>query len=398
MFRKVSTGISVAALGIILAARADVAPEPISKVPTDMPTAHMVNSGYKVVEVASGLDRPWSMAFLPDGSMLVTERPGRLRIIRGGKLLSDAVANVPTVYTKSPSKLYQAGLFDVVLHPKFAENNILYLTYASGNDGANATRVMRARFDGKALLDAKVIFEARPLKDTANHFGGRMAFLPDGTFLLTVGEGFEYREKAQDLSTDLGKIIRLNDDGSVPKDNPFVAKKSALPEIYSLGHRNEQGLIYDAINSRVLETEHGPQGGDELNVIEPGRNYGWPVITYGMDYTGAYVTPYTAWPGMEQPRVQWTPSIAPSGLALYTGDKFANWKGDLFVGSLKFMQLRRLDLDESGRVQGQEILMSETKQRIRDVRVGPDGFLYVATDHEPGEPSGGRVLRLEPAG
>lgn len=375
------------ALGFAGSALADVAPDPIRRAPPPPTDGKVVKTGYKVVEIAKGLDHPWSMAFLPDGAMLVTEREGRLRIIRNGQLLPQAIAGVPAVHTGS-----QAGLFDVVLHPKFAENQILYLTYAHGTNAANATRVARARFDGAALLDLKVIFEASPKKDTNNHYGARMAFLADGTFALTIGDGFEYREKAQDKTSHLGKIVRLNDDGSVPQDNPFVSQKGAALGLLSTGHRNQQGLAFDAASGRLYETEHGPKGGDELNVIESGKNYGWPLITYGMDYSGAYVSPYTERPGLEQPIVQWTPSIAPSGLAVYRGDKFPAWDGDLFVGALAFKHLRRVDLGAHGEVLGEEKLLTELDKRIRDVRVSPDGFVYVTTDD-----ASGSVLKLEPA-
>lgn len=365
------------------AAYADVAPPPDRPAPPKAAEAPVVKTGYKVSEIAKGLDHPWSLAFLPDGSILVTERAGRLRIITGGKLRPQPIGGVPPVHTGS-----QAGLFDVVLHPKFAENQFIYLTYAHGTPSANALRVARARFDGSALQDLKVIFEAKPSKDTNNHYGAKLAFLGDGTFALTIGDGFEYREKAQDLSSHLGKIVRLNDDGSVPSG---VAFANAAPGIFSLGHRNQQGLAYDGETGRLYETEHGPQGGDELNIIEPGKNFGWPVITYGMDYSGAYVSPYTARPGMEQPVLVWTPSIAPSGLAVYRGDKFPGWNGDLLVGALAFKHLRRIDIDERGEVAGQSQLLTELGARIRDVRVSPDGFIYVTTDD-----AAGRVLRLEP--
>jgi glucose/arabinose dehydrogenase len=349
--------------------------------------AKVVKAGYKVTEIAKGLDHPWSMAFLPDGSMLVTERQGRLRLIKGGLLQPQPIGGVPAVHTGS-----QAGLFDIVLHPNFAQNNIVYLTYAAGTAAANGTEVARARFDGSMLQDLHVIFKAAPLKDTDNHYGGRMAFLADGTFALTIGEGFEYREKAQDLTSDLGKIVRLNEDGSVPQDNPFIGQAGVRPEIYSWGHRNEQGLIFDAQSGLLYETEHGPRGGDELNIIVAHKNYGWPVITYGMDYSGAYVSPYTQRPGLEQPVIYWTPSIAPSGLAMYRGEKFPAWKGDLFVGALAFRHLRRVHLDERGNVVNQEELLNDLRWRIRDVRAAPDGYLYVCTDE-----ADGRVLRLEPA-
>jgi aldose sugar dehydrogenase len=374
-------------------ALADVAPEQVGPAPPA--PAPAVEEGYKVSEVAEGLDHPYSIAFLPDGSMLVTERAGRLRLIKDGKLVTTPIAGVPPVHTGS-----QAGLFDVVLHPKFAENNTLYLTYAHGTAAANATRVMRARFDGQALSDQQVIFEAKPLKDTNNHYGGRLVFLPDGTFVLLIGDGFEYREQAQNLGSHLGKIVRLNDDGTVPADNPFAGREGVRPEIWSYGHRNQQGLVFDAERNRLFETEHGPQGGDELNVIEAGKNYGWPVITHGRDYTGALVSPYTARAGMEQPIVFWTPSIAPSGLAVYRGDKFPAWNGDLLVGALAYQHLGRIDLDDNGQVVGQKLLFTKPGgERIRDVRVSPDGYVYVTTDYgadgADGVPSG-RVLKIEP--
>jgi glucose/arabinose dehydrogenase len=378
-------------LRLVVAAAGGCAAASLSATAAERPAppapAPIVTTGYKVIEVAKNLDHPWSMAFLPDGSVLVTERSGRLRLIKADVLQPQAISGVPAVHTGS-----QAGLFDIVLHPNFAQNSLVYLTYAAGTKGANGTQVARARFDGSALRDLQVIFKAMPLKDTDNHYGGRMAFLPDGTFALTIGEGFEYREKAQDLSSDLGKVVRLNDDGTVPPNNPFIGQSGARPEIYTWGHRNEQGLVFDAQSGRLWETEHGPRGGDELNLIVAHKNYGWPVITYGMDYSGAYVSPYTQRAGLEQPLIYWTPSIAPSGLAIYRGDKFPEWNGDLFVGALAFKHLRRVHLDTDGNVVSQEQLLNDKQWRIRDVRVSPDGYLYVSTDENDG-----RVLRLEPA-
>ncbi len=377
----------MAAAAISAAAGAGAAPESLRAPPPAPQSAAVVSSGYKVTQIAGGLAHPWSMAFLPDGSMLVTERAGRLRLIRNGALAPQPIAGVPKVHTGG-----QAGLFDVVLHPHFAQNQLLYLTYAAGTKSANGTQVARARFDGVALRDLQVIFRAMPLKDTDNHYGGRLAFLPDGTFALTIGEGFEYREQAQNLASDLGKIVRLNDDGSVPQDNPFIGQAAVRPEIYTWGHRNPQGLAFDAQRGVLYETEHGPRGGDELNIIVAHRNYGWPVITYGMDYSGAYVSPYTQRPGLEQPVIYWTPSIAPSGLAVYRGDKFPAWQGDLFAGALAYRHLRRLHLDAQNNVVDQQMLLNDLHWRIRDVRAAPDGFLYVCTDE-----ADGRVLRLEPA-
>lgn len=384
--RVLSSMLAVAVAAMMSTAMATVAPEPLRAPPPTPQPARVFTTGYKVTEIAKGLDHPWSMAFLPDGSMLVTERVGRLRQIKGESLLPQPIAGVPAVHTGK-----QAGLFDIVLHPDFAQNKIVYLTYTAGTNAANAMLVARARFDVGALHEMQVIFKTMSFEGSHN-YGGRMAFLPDGTFALTIGDRFEHREDAQDLTSDLGKIIRLNEDGSVPHDNPFVGRASVRPEIYTLGHRNAQGLTFDSMTGRLYETEHGPRGGDALHIIVARKNYGWPVITYGMDYSGAYVSPYTQRAGLEQPVLYWTPSIAPSGLAIYRGDKFPAWKGDLFVGALAFRQLRRVHLDERGNVVDQEELLNDLHWRIRDVRAPPDGYLYVCTDE-----ADGRVLRLEPA-
>lgn len=338
----------------------------------------------RIDTIAEGLEFPWSIAFLPDGTMLVTERSGNLRLIRDGRLVEQPIAGVPDVYVQS-----QAGLFDVVLDPDFDNNRLIYLSYAHGRSGRNATRVMRAIFDGSRLSDQQVIFTASPWKHGPNHFGGRMTFLPDGTLLLTTGEDFEQREKAQLLDNHLGKVIRINPDGSVPLDNPFRGTDGALPEIYSYGHRNPQAILV-AGDGVIWMHEHGPAGGDELNVIEPGRNYGWPVITHGRDYSGARISPYTEYEGMEQPVTYWVPSIAPAGMAYYDGDLFPQWRGDLFVAALVERSVRRLDM-ANGKVAEQEILFRELDERIRDVRAGPDGALYVLTDSPAG-----KVLRVTP--
>jgi len=360
-------------------------------------TGDAANAGgklYKIETVAEGLHFPWSLAFLPDGDMLVTERDGRLRVIRDGELLEEPVKGVPPVYVKD-----QAGLFDIALHPQFALNGMVFLSYAHGDDGANRTRVARARFDEEALelKDLEVIFEADPAKDTPVHFGGRMAFLPDGTLLVTLGDGFEYREQAQILSNHLGTIVRINPDGSVPGDNPFRGRKGAKPEIWSYGHRNVQGILFDPATGRVYAHEHGPRGGDEINIIEKGKNYGWPLATYGIDYSGAKITPYTEFEGTEQPLVYWVPSIAPSGMTLYRGRAFPEWDGDLLVSALAGRKVQRVDM-ENGEVAGQQPLFEGLDQRIRDIRTGPDGFLYLLTDAEPTEdnPAGGQVLRVRP--
>lgn len=340
----------------------------------------------KVETLAEGLVNPWSIAFLPDGALLVTEREGRLRVIRDGKLQDKPVAGTPEPYVQS-----QAGFFDVVLDPGFETNGALYLSYAAGTAKENATRVVAAHFDGTSLSDIRTVYETRWKKPTPVHYGGRMAFMKDGTLLITVGDGFDFREKAQDLSSDLGKIVRVNTDGSFPADNPFANRKDALPEIWTYGHRNEQGLVI-AADGTVIETEHGARGGDEINIIEPGKNYGWPLATYGIDYSGAKVTPYTEYEGTEQPIKYWTPSIAPSGLAIYDGDLFPGWKGDLLVGALAERSLHRIKMKNGKPVGEERYLVGE---RVRDVRVGPDGAIYVTTEERHGDPVGA-VLRLTP--
>jgi glucose/arabinose dehydrogenase len=339
-----------------------------------------------VTTIASGLEYPWGLAFLPDGAMLVTEREGRLRIIRNGALDPTPIAGVPAAFVEN-----QGGLFDVVLHPNFPANGLVYLSFAAGDKAANGTRIIRAKFDGKALTEVKEIFRASPDKKGAAHFGGRMLFLPDGTMLMSVGEGFAYRERAQGLDSDFGKIVRIRDDGSIPSDNPFVGKEGARPEIWTYGHRNPQGLVRDPATGAVYGVEHGPMGGDELNLIEPGKNYGWPVITYGTDYNGAQITPYTERPGMVQPIVYWVPSIATSGAALYSGDLFPAWKGDIFIAALAGSHVRRVDM-ANGKAVGQEVLFEDQQTRFRHVAQGPDGALYLLTDDLDG-----KVLKVTPA-
>jgi glucose/arabinose dehydrogenase len=329
----------------------------------------------KIETVAEGLDHPWSLAFLPSGEMLVTERSGALRMVRDGTLASPPIAGVPPVFANN-----QGGMFDVVLDPEFASNRQLYLSYAHGTRKQNTLRVMRAVLKGDSLVEQQVIFTAVPWKTTGAHYGARMAFLPDGTLLLTTGDGYNYREQAQTLDNHFGKVIRINTDGSVPKDNPFVGKAGHLPEIYSYGHRNPQGLVV-IDNGEIYLHEHGPKGGDELNHIQKGLNYGWPAISYGIDYSGALITPYTELPEMEQPLTYWVPSIAPSGMAFH--------QGGFYVGALKERTVHRLEWN--GKALGKETtLFSELGQRIRDVRSGPDGYLYLLTDTDSG-----KVLRVK---
>ena len=343
--------------------------------------------------LATGLVNPWSLAFLPDGAILVSERDGRIRVIRNGALVAEPVAGTPEPYVRS-----QAGLFDLLLHPDFAQNRTIYLSYAAGTADSNATRVVAASFDGARLTDVRTIFETRDKKSTAAHYGARMALLPDRTLLVTVGDGFDHREKAQDLSSGFGKIVRINLDGTIPKDNPFAGRQGALPETYSYGHRNQQGLAIDPETGVIYETEHGPKGGDEINILTAGANYGWPIATYGIDYSGAVISPYTERPGTEQPIKYWVPSIAPSGLAVYRGSLFADWNGDLLVGALSrgspvLGGLHRIDI-ENGVIVGEERYLPDS--RVRDVRVGPDGAIYVTTEDRKGAPVG-EVIRLTPA-
>lgn len=343
-------------------------------------------AAYHIETLAEGLEHPWSMAFLPDGRVLVTERVGRLRIIQAdGSLLAEPVAGLPEAFIAA-----QAGLMDVVLDPQYADNGWLYLSYAHGSEQANNTRLARARLVEGWLHDLQVLFTAQPLKAGAAHYGGRIAFLPDHTLLLTLGDGFDWREQAQNPANHLGKIVRLNRDGSVPADNPLVGQPGAAAEIYSLGHRNVQGIVHDGVLGRLYSHEHGPRGGDELNLIEAGRNYGWPLATFGVDYTGARVSPYADLPGLTAPLLHWTPSVAPSSLTQYRGERFPDWQGDLFVATLAERSVRRIRL-QGDMLAGEEVLFEELDERIRDVRSGPDGALYLLTDSPEG-----RLLRVLP--
>ena len=340
----------------------------------------------RVETVASGLDHPWSIAFLPgQEGVLVAERGGRLMRIRPG-VAPVPIAGVPPVYVRS-----QGGLFDVALHPQFGVNRTLFLSMAAGTRQANATRIVRARLEGDRLADVKTIFEVRPTKDTPVHFGGRMAFLPDGSLVMTTGDGFDYREAAQRLDSGLGKIVRMDTEGRPLANNPHAGGQGMAPYVWSHGHRNPQGLAFDPASGRLWAHEHGPRGGDEVNLIEKGGNYGWPVATFGLDYSGATISPYKRYKGMIDARVVWVPSIAPSGLAVYRGPLWLDWQGDLIVGALAAQEVRRIDLDRDGRVVGQSRIFPTIKARIRDVRVAPDGAIWVTTDDKDG-----RVLRVTP--
>lgn len=342
----------------------------------------------RVEVIASGLNHPWSLAFLPDGSVLVTERNGGLRRIHRGRMTR--IAGVPPVLADG-----QGGLFDVVPDPDFAKTGMIYLTYAHGTRRANSTRLVRAVLSPAydRLIDVDVLYTATPLKRGSVHFGGRLLILPDGTLLLTTGDGFDFREKAQDLASPLGKILRLDRRGRVPHDNPMARRPNVLGAIWTYGHRNPQGLAWDPVRRVVYAHEHGPRGGDEVNLIVATGNYGWPLATHGRDYSGATISPFTDYPGTAGPLLHWTPSIAPSGLAVYRGAMFPEWEGDLLVGALVTREVRRVRLSPEGNVLGQESLFREVGERIRDVRVAPDGSVWLTTDSPEG-----KVLRVTRAG
>ncbi len=351
--------------------------------------------GYRLATLIKGLEHPWGMAWLPDGRMLITERPGRLRLARDGALQPRPLSGVPAVFASG-----QGGLLDVAVHPRFALNRFVYLTYAHGEADANRTRLARGVFDEDRLSDVRVLFSVKESKTEAQHFGSRLAWLPDGTLLMSIGDGGNppirldgalIRLQAQNPKSHLGKIIRLNDDGTIPEDNPFLARPDADPAVWSYGHRNIQGMAFDPIRRQVWASEHGSRGGDEVNVVVAGGNFGWPVVTYSREYaTDREISPDRTRPGMVDPRLVWIPSIAPSGLAVHTGERFPAWRGDLFAGGLVSLDVRRIDLDADGNVLGEESLA--VGDRVRDVRQGPDGYLYVLTDED-----NGRLIRIEPA-
>jgi glucose/arabinose dehydrogenase len=361
------------------------------------PAVAAAQAGVTVTTVAQGLDTPWGLAFLPDGRMLVTERIGQLRIVAADGSLSAPVTGVPAVLAEG-----QGGLLDVVLDPDFATTGLVYLSYAepdAANPALAGTAVARATLEGNALTGLTVIWRQTPKREGANHWGSRLVFAPapagapqSHVLFITTGDRFEGMDQAQDLTTTIGKTLRIYPDGTIPADNPFVGRAAAKPEIWSYGHRNMQGAALDPRTGTLWTHEHGPQGGDELNPDLAGRNYGWPVITFGKNYlTGTDIKDgRTDAPGMEQPVHKWVPSIAPSGMAFYTGSAYPQWSGSLFLGSLAHMRLVRLELDGT-RVAKEEQLLGDLNERIRDVRQGPDGKLYLLTDSPEG-----RILRLDP--
>jgi aldose sugar dehydrogenase len=348
------------------------------------------SAGSLAVEtVARGLERPWGLAFLPDGRMLVTEKAGRMRIVTREGALSPPVAGVPAVRHSG-----QGGLHDVILDRDFARNSTIYFCFAEPASGGGRTSLARARLaagETPRLDEVKIIFRQDGPLSSGNHYGCRIVQARDGNLFLTMGDHFTYRDEAQNLGNHIGKIVRVTPDGAVPPDNPFVNRAGARPEIWSYGHRNSQGAALHPQSGKLWMHEHGPRGGDEINVPLAGRNYGWPVIGYGVDYSGAKIHEATAKAGMEQPIKYWVPSIAPSGMAFYTGDLFAAWKGSLFVGALAARILVRLEL-EGEKVGKEERLLADLNERIRDVRQGPDGAIWLLTDS-----SNGRILRMAPA-
>ncbi len=383
------TGIARAELPLLSIAAAFFAAALTVSIPTSFAKERSFSSekhGFRLVTLVEGLEHPWSIAFLPDGRMLVTERPGRLRIVSKDFRLEPApVEGLPPI-----AEAGQGGLFDVVLHPRYAENGWIYISYNGPGSGGWATELLRARLEGNRLTDTQTLFRMDPKSRKGQHFGGRIVFDRQGYLYLTLGDRGE-KERAQQLDDHAGSVVRLRDDGRVPADNPFVNRPGARPEKFTLGNRNMQGAALHPQTGELWTHEHGPQGGDEVNIMRAGRNYGWPVVTYGVNYViGTKIGEGTEKPGIEQPLYYWVPSIAPSGMTFYTGERFPHWRGNLFVGSLKFQMLARLELDGSKIVREERLIQGELG-RIRDVRTGPDGYIYLLTDAPDGV-----LARIEP--
>jgi glucose/arabinose dehydrogenase len=339
---------------------------------------------FRLTTLTEGLVHPWSLAFLPNGDFLITERPGRLRLFRDGVLLPEPIAGIPDVAANG-----QGGLLDVAIGPDFESDRFIYLSYAGGGDRGVGTEVARARLTGDSLIDLEMILAVEPKSGGGRHFGSRLVFGRDGYLYVTLGERGT-PDRAQDLGDLAGTVARIAPDGAIPPDNPFIGRSGVRPEIYSYGHRNPQGMTRHPETDEVWSVEHGPKGGDELNLLGPGLNYGWPVITHGRSYAGFKIGEGSAKPGMEQPVRFWVPSISPSGMAFYSGEEFPAWRGDLFIGALSGRLLVRLEIDGHG-VTREERLLEDFGQRIRDVRQGPDGRLYILTDS-----ADGALLRLDP--
>lgn len=370
----------IVALSAALPAQATQTNAPVPDKPT----------GARAEAVAGGLVNPWGLAILPSGDMLVTERPGRIRYISRSGDVSPAMQGAPAALATG-----QGGMLDITLDPAFTGNRTVYVCFTERRDGrTNGTSVARLELTGEGadarLTNQKIIFRMQPAYRGGYHFGCRLVFAPDGTLFVTLGERNE-QAPAQDLGEHLGKVVRINSDGSVPEDNPFVGRDGARPEIWTYGHRNPQAAAINPATNTLWVVEHGARGGDEVNIIEKGANYGWPVISYGTHYSGAKIGTGTATEGMKQPHYYWDPSIAPSGMAFYTGAKYPAWRGNLFVGALKFRQIHRLILDDAGQVTAEEILVKSLRQRIRAIRQSPDGDLFFLTDSRQGQ-----VMRLVP--
>ncbi|MFY0664578.1 MAG: PQQ-dependent sugar dehydrogenase [Natronospirillum sp.] len=340
---------------------------------------------FQLETVASGLSNPWSLAFLPNDEILISERPGRLRRMVDGNLVDEPVSGLPEITASG-----QGGLLDVVPHPNFAQNRWLYFSYSHGNNQGLTTRLARGQYDDGQLSNVEILFSAAPRLSGGRHFGSRIVFDDNGYLYLTIGDRGQ-QNRAQALNSHMGTTIRLHDDGQVPSDNPFVDRADALPEIYTYGNRNPQGLTLHPGSRLVWQTEHGPRGGDEINLIQSGLNYGWPEVTHGINYNGTPITDLTEKEGMESPLMHWTPSIAPSGMAFYTGDVFPQWQGDLFVGALVGQKIQRVRFNGTD-VISREDMLTGFNTRIRDIRNGPDGTLWLLTDE-----SNGRLLRMVPA-
>jgi glucose/arabinose dehydrogenase len=397
------------ALSLLLAPSAIAQPAPSTAV-TD-PTTLLAAKNITTTTLIEGLEAPWGLAFLPNGDMLITELLGQLRYVRAGQLEPEPIQGLPPIATGG-----QGGLMDISLHPNFARNQLVYFSYSHGDESASRTRVARAELHGRALRNLQVIFEVSQAKPRLQHNGSRLVWLPDGTLLITIGdggnpptmlEGAFIREQAQNPDSHLGKIIRINDDGSIPLNNPFLDRPDAKREIFTMGHRNSQGMVRDPISGRIYATEHGSQGGDELNLIQPGANYGWPRVAHAVEYGPERrpISPFQTLPGMVDPLIAWNPGIAPSGLEIYRGDRYPAWRGDLFAGGMRLAgrpnpgALLRIDLDDNGVVIGQErIELGDV--RIRYVRTGPDGLLYLLTtateNYRDRGQRNGALVRIEP--
>ena len=352
-------------------------------------SANCAEKNYELITLTNQLDRPWSLGFLPNGDILISELTGNLKIYSNKGILSESLSGLPEILVKS-----QGGLSDIAIHPNFTQNKLIFLSFSIKSNRGNTLQVVRARLENESLIDVEVIFTAEAFRSTSAHFGARLLFLKDNTLLISSGDGFNHREEAQSLDNHFGKIIRINDDGSIPFDNPFVGREDVLPEIWTYGHRNQQGLVIDS-DGFVYSHEHGPRGGDELNAINPGKNYGWPSITYGIDYNGSIISPFKRKDGMEQPLKYWVPSIAPSDMTFYNKTLFPDWTGNLFISALSPGDVRRVVLNDNQFV-SEEVMFSEIKSRIRSIKVSPDGGLILLTDGSKDKDNSGKMLKVMP--